>query len=57
MQGELSVWYEKGYVVSSASIRFIVAWKPKDAPKEEKEYAVVLLDLTMNRDLHTRDTT
>jgi ATP-dependent DNA helicase RecQ len=47
MQEELCLWYEKGYVISSASIRFIVAWKPKDAPKEEKEHAVMLLDLAM----------
>ncbi len=57
MQEELCLWYEKGYVISFASIRFIVAWKPKDAPKEEKEHAVMLLDLTMSRDSHTRKTT
>lgn len=49
-QEDLSKWYEKGYYVSSASIRFIVAWRPKDAPKEEKESAVILLDLTLNKD-------
>ena len=51
IQGELIQWQEKGYAVSSASIRFIVAWKPKDAPKEEKEYAVLLVDLTLNKQL------
>ena len=47
----------KGYVPTSSEVRFIVAWKPKDAPKEEKEHAVMLLDLTMSRDSHTRKTT
>lgn len=28
-------------------IRFIVAWKSKDAPKDEKESAIVLADLVM----------
>ena len=49
MQAELAKWSEKGYNVSSASIRFIVAWKPKDAPKDEKEHAVLLLDLELKR--------
>ena len=51
IQGELSQWGEKGYFVSSASIRFIVAWKPKDAPKEEKEHAVLLVNLILNKQL------
>ncbi len=45
MQGELNQWIEKGYGVTNASIRFIVAWKPKDAPKEEPDTAVILADL------------
>ena len=49
MQGELRKWIERGYYVVSASIRFIVAWRPKDAPKEEKEHAVLLLDLTLKK--------
>ncbi|MBQ3153578.1 MAG: RecQ family ATP-dependent DNA helicase [Bacteroidaceae bacterium] len=49
LQGELKLWQERGYIVSSASIRFIVAWRPKDAPKEEKEHAVVLVDLVLNK--------
>lgn len=49
MQAELKAWTEKGYEVSSATIRFIVAWKPKDAPKEEKEHAVLLADLYLNK--------
>lgn len=49
MQDELCVWIEKGYIVASAAIRFIVAWRPKDAPKDEKEHAVLLVDLTLNK--------
>lgn len=49
MQAELAQWASKGYLVSSATIRFIVAWKPKDAPKDEKEYAVLLLDLELKK--------
>lgn len=47
MQEKLKDWNDKGYKVCSASIRFIVAWKPKDAAKEEVEHAVLLLDLQM----------
>lgn len=49
MQITLSDWIEKGYRVKSASVRFIVAWKPKDAPKSEPETAVLLADLTLAR--------
>ncbi len=48
MQKELCVWAERGYEVSSAAIRFIVAWRPKDALKEE-EYAVSLVDLCLSK--------
>ena len=47
--GELCMWDEKGYAVSDVTIRFIVAWRPKDAPKEEKEHAVLLVDLTLSK--------
>ena len=47
--GELCTWNDKNYYVSDASIRFIVAWRPKDAPKEESEHAVLLIDLTLNK--------
>ena len=47
MQNTLSEWQEKGYKVKSASVRFIAAWKPKDAPKEETETAVLLADLVL----------
>lgn len=48
MQTKLSEWEEKGYMVKSASVRFIVAWKPKDAPQKESETAVLLADLTLS---------
>ena len=47
MQQTLADWQEKGYEVQSAKVRFIVAWKPKDAPKEEKETAVILADISL----------
>ncbi len=47
MQADLLSWDKRGYKVSSSTIRFIVAWRPKDAPKEEKEHAVLLLDLCL----------
>ena len=47
MQADLQAWVERGYNVSGATIRFIVAWRPKDAPKEEEEHAVLLVDLSV----------
>jgi len=49
MQIGLCTWADKKYFVSSATIRFIVAWRPKDAPKEEKEHAVILADIVLNK--------
>lgn len=49
MQGELVQWGEKHYYVTDATVRFVVAWRPKDAPKGEPEYAVILLDLKLNK--------
>lgn len=54
MQAELAQWALKGYLVSSATIRFVVAWKPKDAPKDEKEHAVLLLDLELKKTTNTQ---
>ncbi len=48
MQGILSEWEERGYKVKSASVRFIMAWKPKDAEKNEPETAVLLADLGLS---------
>ena len=52
MQSTLSQWAERGYGVKSASVRFIVAWKPKDAPKDESETAVLLPDIVLSRNAH-----
>lgn len=49
MQKTVSEWKNKGYIVKSASVRFIVAWKSKDAPTEEAENAIILADLTLKR--------
>ncbi len=49
MQQTLAEWQAKGYEVQSAKVRFIVAWKPKDAPKEEKETAIVLADILLKK--------
>ena len=49
MSHELVLWDERGYMVSSATIRFVVAWKPKDASKDEKENAVLLLNLGLKK--------
>ena len=49
MQATLSAWLEKGYIPSSATVRFVVAWKPKDAPKEEQETAVLLIDVALSK--------
>ena len=48
MQGTLSEWEQRGYKVKSASVRFVVAWKPKDAQKNEPETAVLLADLVLS---------
>ena len=47
MQKTLTDWFAKGYRVKSTTVSFIVAWKSKDAPKEEPETAVLLADLTL----------
>lgn len=49
MKGELAEWEKKGYQVTDAAIRFIVAWKPKNAPEDESETAVVLAELQLRR--------
>ena len=49
MKEKLGKWELKGYKVTAAQIRFIVAWKSKDAPRDEKESAIVLADLVMKK--------
>jgi ATP-dependent DNA helicase RecQ len=48
MQATLKDWENKGYKIVSSTVRFIVAWKAKDAPKDEEETAVLLADLTLS---------
>lgn len=47
MQEEISCWAKRGYKVAYGYVRFIVAWKPKDAPKGTTETAVMLADLVL----------
>lgn len=49
MKEKLGKWELKGYKVTDTRIRFIVAWKSKDAPRDEKESAIVLADLVMKK--------
>lgn len=51
MLTKLAEWKERGYAVKSASVRFVVAWKPKGAPKDESETAVLLPDMVLVRDI------
>lgn len=51
MQNALRDWDCKGYQIVSTTVRFIVAWKPKDAPKDEKETAVLLADITLSKSM------
>lgn len=41
--------YMLTFVIDPAIIRFIVAWKPKDAPKNETEHAVMLIDICLKK--------
>lgn len=49
MQEALSLWISKEYSVYAASVRFVVAWKAKDAPKEQAETAVLLPELRLRK--------
>ncbi len=49
MQHTLAEWQGRGYNVKKAAVRFIVAWKPKDASPNEDESAVLLADITLSR--------
>lgn len=49
MQKNIDDWTSRGYEVMGATVRFIVAWKPKDAPKEEPSTAVLLADLSLKK--------
>ena len=47
MSQTLQMWSGKGYDVHGAKVRFVVAWRPKDAAKGDEETAVVLADLRL----------
>ena len=47
-QDRVSKWIAKGYEIQSVSVRFIMAWRPKDSPKNGPEYAIVLPDLVLS---------
>ncbi len=47
MHEVLKEWQLRGYDVSSAKVRFVVAWRSKTAAKTEAELAVLLVDLTL----------
>ena len=47
MRENLSMWEERGYRVNSAAVRFVVAWKEKDADPKQPETAVLLPELTL----------
>ena len=49
MMAKLAKWETRGYHVTAASVRFIVAWKSKNAAKDEKELAVILADLRLRK--------
>ena len=49
MQGELHQWLEKGYVVTGASVRFVVMWRPKAAEKGTPSCAIILPNITLSR--------
>ena len=43
---ELDDWYKKGYLIESAIISCILAWKGKD---DDEECAVILPDLVLRK--------
>ena len=47
MRDSLKLWGDRGYRVSSAAVRFVVAWKEKDADQNQPETAVLLPELTL----------
>lgn len=49
MQEELAGWAEKGYSASIATVRFIVAWRPKNAIEDGTEHAVLLVDILLRK--------
>ncbi len=50
MQEAMSDWESKGYSVYEASVRFIVAWKPKEESEKQAECAVLLPELRLRKE-------
>lgn len=56
MKETLLFWFDKGYEVKSASVRFVVAWKSREDSKDDPETAVLLPDLVLyNKGSHQND--
>ena len=49
MKETLSKWAERGYDVVSASVRFVVAWRPQEASKDTPETAVLLPNMVLKK--------
>ena len=47
MRSKVAEWNGKGYIVRYGRVRFVVAWKAKDAPKDAPETAVLLPDIVL----------
>lgn len=54
MQKKMLQWQMKGYLVTRATVRFVVAWRPKEAANDEKESAILLIDLKLKRNSQQR---
>ena len=50
MRDVLSEWEAKGYHVVSSTVRFVVAWRSKEDPKDNPETAVMLPEIKLIRD-------
>ncbi len=48
-QGELAQWAAKGYAVTKAYVRYVVAWRQSDWPDSEPDVAVLLAELNLER--------
>lgn len=48
-QSELESWRDRGYEIETANVYRIVAWRDKNDPADDKEYAVVLPTLFLRK--------
>ena len=55
MRSKVAVWNSKGYFIRYGRVRFVVAWKGKDAPKDAPETAVLLPDIVLERYVRAHD--